>query len=133
MQAGRRGRRPLRVRNRMCGSDRRDDVGIVPYARFLFFPVGRGQCAPPLEVRCVSAAAHMGAALQEITGRVRQIGRGRTPPLRIGWRCGAKGVRIATPVCAPVRNDKDFVGGAMHVGGGVRGANRAPPVAEEAR
>ena len=47
-------------------------------------------------VRCVSAAAHMGAALQEITGRVRQIGRGRTPPLRIGWRCGAKGVRIAT-------------------------------------
>ena len=53
-------------------------------------------------VRCVSAAAHMGAALQEITGRVRQIGRGRTPPLRIGWRCGAKGVRIATPVCAPV-------------------------------
>ena len=38
----------------------------------------------------------MGAALQEITGRVRQIGRGRTPPLRIGWRCGAKGVRIAT-------------------------------------
>ena len=44
-----------------------------------------------------------------------------------------RGVRIATPACAPVRNDKDFVGGAMHVGGGVRGANRAPPVAEEAR
>ena len=62
-----------------------------PTQGFLFFPVGRGQCAPPLEVRGVSAAAHMGAALQKITGRVRQIGRGRTPPLRIGWRCGAGG------------------------------------------
>ena len=27
-------------------------------------PVGRGQCAPPLGVQCVSAAAHTGAALQ---------------------------------------------------------------------
>ena len=80
MQAGRRGRRPLRVRNRMCGSDRRDDVGIVPYARFLFFPVGRGQCAPPLEVRCVSAAAHMGAALQRNLQNMRRGG-GSAPPV----------------------------------------------------
>ena len=137
MQAGRRGRRPLRVRNRMCGSDRRDDVGIVPYARFLFFPVGRGQCAPPLEVRCVSAAAHMGAALQRNLQNMRRGG-GSAPPvhgrrifIKLSFRGAQRrgnpfppcsegavrgGVRIATPVCAPVRNDKDFVGGAMHVG-----------------
>ena len=42
-----------------CG---RDDVGIVPYEK----PVGRGQCAPPLRVRRISAAAHMGAALRRI-------------------------------------------------------------------
>ena len=60
-------------------------------------PVRRGACVPRRwGCRACRAAAHMGAALQEITGRVRQIGRGRTPPLRIGWRCGAKGVRIAT-------------------------------------
>ena len=42
-----------------CG---RDDVGIVPYEK----PVGRGQCAPPLRARRMSAAAHMGAALRRI-------------------------------------------------------------------
>ena len=31
--------------------------------------VGRSQCAPPLGMRRMSAAAHMGAALQGITGR----------------------------------------------------------------
>ena len=65
-------------------------------------------------------------------------GRGRTPPLRrascavggtertdchvaallamtvFGRRCGAWILRIATPVCAPVRNDK--VGGAAYAG-----------------
>ena len=41
----------------------RDDVGIVPYGVGKT-PVGRGQCAPPLGVRQLSAAAHMGAALQ---------------------------------------------------------------------
>ena len=62
-------------------------------------PVRRGACVPRRwGCRACRAAAHMGAALQEITGRVRQIGRGRTPPLRIGWGCGAKGVRIATSV-----------------------------------
>ena len=49
-----------------------------------------------------------------------------------GWKCGAGEVRIATPACALVRNDR-FLGNAVHIGGGVRGANRAPPVAEEAR
>ena len=39
------------------------------------------------------------------TGRVRRIGRGRTPPLRIGRRCGEEVLRIATPVCGLVRND----------------------------
>ena len=34
-----------------------------------------------------SAAAHMGAALREITGG-RRIGRGRTPPLRMDRGCG---------------------------------------------
>ena len=75
-----------------CG---RDDVGIVPYGVGKM-SVGRGQCAPPLGMQSVSAAAHMGAALQGITGRGRRIERGRTLPLRIGRRCGAKGVRIAT-------------------------------------
>ena len=51
-----------------CG---RDDVGIVPYEK----PVGRGQCAPPLRARRMSAAAHMGAALQGVTGGVAQAGR----------------------------------------------------------
>ena len=55
-------------------------MGIVPYARFLFFPVGRGQCAPPLEVRCVSAAAHMGAALQRNLQNMRRGG-GSAPPV----------------------------------------------------
>ena len=41
----------------------RDDVGIVPYGVGKT-PVGRGQCAPPLGGQYVSAAAHMGAALQ---------------------------------------------------------------------
>ena len=40
----------------------RDDVGIVPYGEYGV----RGECGGQ------SAAAHMGAALQEITGRVRQ-------------------------------------------------------------
>ena len=92
MRAGRRGRRLLRgewrcgagvlriatpvcalVRNDSflavrCG---RDDVGIVPYEK----PVGRGQSAPPLRARRMSAAAHMGAALQGVTEGVAQAGR----------------------------------------------------------
>ena len=35
-------------------------------------------------------------------------GRGRTPPLRGGWECGAGVLRIATPACALVRNDRIF-------------------------
>ena len=51
----------------------------------------------------------------------------------IFWMKGRKKEgRIATPACAPVRNDR-FFGNAVHIGSGVRGANRALPVAEEAR
>ena len=142
MQAGRRGRRPLRVRNRMCGSDRRDDVGIVPYAGFLFFPVGRGQCAPPLEVRCVSAAAHMGAALQRNLQNMRRGG-GSAPPvhghrifIKMSFRgaqrrgnpfslCGegaAQGTGYGLPHRCAHRfaMTRNFFGGAVHIGGGVR-------------
>ena len=142
MQAGRRGRRPLRVRNRMCGSDRRDDVGIVPYAGFIFSPVGRGQCAPPLEVRCVSAAAHMGAALQRNLQNMRRGG-GSAPPvhghrifIKMSFRgaqrrgnpfslCG-EGAAQGTGYGLPHRCARwfamtgNFFGGAVHIGGGVR-------------
>ena len=39
-------------------------MGIAPYGVGKM-PVGRGLRAPPLGVRCVLAAAHTGAALQE--------------------------------------------------------------------
>ena len=42
-------------------------------------PVGRGQCAPPLGVQYVSAAAHMGAALQRNLQNMRRGG-GSAPP-----------------------------------------------------
>ena len=91
VRAGRRGRRLLRgewrcgagvlriatpvcalVRNDSflavrCG---RDDAGIVPYEK----PVERGQCAPPLRARRMSAAAHMGAALR-VRGKGARCGR----------------------------------------------------------
>ena len=94
--AGRRGRRPLRGVTRNAACDRRDDVGIVRYGVGKTI-VGRGQCAPPLGVQYVSAAAHMGAALQRNLQNMRRGdgsapplsliqqhagGRGRTPPLR---------------------------------------------------
>ena len=60
--AGRRGRR-LPTGAWLSVRCIRDDVGIVPYGVGKT-PVGRGQCAPPLGVQYMSAAAHMGAALQ---------------------------------------------------------------------
>ena len=84
-------------------------------------------------VRCVSAAAHMGAALQKKFMNLRR-GEGFAPPVfpipqRMGGveprpygeqevrRVGV--LRIATPACAPVRNDR-FFGNAVHIGSGVR-------------
>ena len=79
--------------------------------------VGRGPCAPPLECGGVSAAAHVGAALQKFI--ILFVGAGdsarpmmpedfhkmsfrgaqrRGNPLSLCGECGAKGVRIATPV-----------------------------------
>ena len=77
--AGRRGRRPLRGVTRNAACDRRDDVGIVRYGVDKT-PVGRGQCAPPLGVQYVSAAAHMGAALQRNLQNMRR-GDGSAPPV----------------------------------------------------
>ena len=57
----------------------RDDVGIVPYGVGKT-PVGRGQCAPPLGVQYMSAAAHMGAALQRYLQNMRRGG-GSAPPV----------------------------------------------------
>ena len=54
------------------------------------FCMGRGTVCNDRVWGCggQSAAAHMGAALREITGG-RRIGRGRTPPLRMDRGCGA--------------------------------------------
>ena len=141
--AGRRGRRPLRGVTRNAARDRRDDVGIVRYGVGKTI-VGRGQCAPPLGVQYVSAAAHMGAALQRNLQNMRR-GDGSAPPVfplssmqaggveprpyagQDGFRknviprseatwesvfpvwqgCGVGVLRIATPACGLVRNDRD--------------------------
>ena len=71
-------------------------------------------------VRCVSAAAHMGAALQKKFINLRRGGGFAPPVFPIPQRMGGVeprpygeqevrrvGVlRIATPACAPVRNDR---------------------------
>ena len=54
-------------------------MGIVRYGVDKT-PVGRGQCAPPLGVQYVSAAAHMGAALQRNLQNMRR-GDGSAPPV----------------------------------------------------
>ena len=102
--AGRRGRRPLRSVTRNAARDRWDDGGIVPYGVGKT-PVWRGQCAPPLGVQYVSAAAHMGAAL-----RVRNKGRGAyrrrgvvTPPYG-GQEVPTAGRRGRRPLRSVTRN-----------------------------
>ena len=112
-----------------------------PTQGFLFFPVGRSQCAPPLEVRCVSAAAHMGAALQRNLQNMRRGG-GSAPPvhgrrifIKLSFR-GAQRRGNPFPPCSegavrggcglPHRCARwfamtgNFFGGAVHIGGGVR-------------
>ena len=74
-----------------CG---RDDGGIVPYKKL----VGRGQCAPPLGVQYVSAAAHMGAALREHIKGYGGTGRRGRRPLQRNLQNMRRGGGSAPPV-----------------------------------
>ena len=97
-----------------------DDVGSVPYENGKMI-VGRGDHTPPPMTNAVS---------KNVIPRSEATWESVSPM----WECGVRVLRIATPVCGLVRNDSDFGNRVRRVtSGGVRGANRAPPVAEEAR
>ena len=129
-RAGRRGRRPLREHGWGCGACRRRHTWVPPYRGISRGAVKRGVGeigkAPPVaeEASRFRGSAPIGGhdSGRESVGTT--VGN-RRPLQGHGWRCGA-GRRGRTPLLRGAR-------GAMRIGGGVRGASRAPPVAEEAR